>query len=107
LLSQFCKREGITRVVHVGEAGLPDFSGFNIPKRDKCTKRPQNIPKWHKIYQKAIKYTKSAIKYTKRPENWPNDHKIYQHLPLQDPPRFTQIGIFALKISHLAKLRRS
>jgi hypothetical protein len=24
----------------------------------------------------------------------PNVHKIYQHLQLQDPPKFTQIGIF-------------
>jgi hypothetical protein len=23
---------------------------------------------------------------------------MYQHLPLQDPPKFTQIGIFGLKI---------
>jgi hypothetical protein len=26
---------------------------------------------------------------------------------LQDPPKFTQIGIFGLKISHLAILRRT
>jgi hypothetical protein len=32
----------------------------------------------------------------------PNGHKIYQHLPLQDPPKFTQIGIFGLKKKHLA-----
>jgi hypothetical protein len=32
----------------------------------------------------------------------PNDHKIYQHLQLQDPPKFNQIGIFGLKIHHLA-----
>jgi hypothetical protein len=29
---------------------------------------------------------------------------MYQHLPLQDPPKFTQIGIFGLKICHLATL---
>jgi hypothetical protein len=34
----------------------------------------------------------------------PNGYKIYQHLPLQDPPKFTQIGIFGLKIYHLAIL---
>jgi hypothetical protein len=29
---------------------------------------------------------------------------LYQYLPLQDPPKFTQIGIFGLKIYHLATL---
>jgi DNA topoisomerase IB len=28
----------------------------------------------------------------------------YQHLPLQDPPKFTQIWIFGLKTNHLAAL---
>jgi hypothetical protein len=37
-------------------------------------------------------------------ENRPSGHKIYQHLPLQDPPKFTQIGILGLKIYHLATL---
>jgi hypothetical protein len=32
-------------------------------------------------------------------------HKINQRLSLQDPPKFTQIGIFGLKIYHLATLR--
>jgi hypothetical protein len=30
------------------------------------------------------------------------DIKKYQHLPLQDLPKFAQIGIFALEIYHLA-----
>jgi hypothetical protein len=34
----------------------------------------------------------------------PNDHKIYQHLPLKESPKLTQIGIFGLKINHLANL---
>jgi hypothetical protein len=38
-----------------------------------------------------------ATKYTKWPWNGPNGHKIYQHFQLQDPPRFSQIGIFGLK----------
>jgi hypothetical protein len=57
-----------------------------------------------KIYQ-------ITAKYNKWPQNMPNGrkiekngHKIYQHLPLQDPPKFTQIGIFGLKICHLATL---
>jgi hypothetical protein len=29
---------------------------------------------------------------------------MYQHLPLQDPPKFTQIWIFGLKTDHLATL---
>jgi hypothetical protein len=60
------------------------------------TKTGENIPNNHKIYQKATKYTK-----------WPNCHEIYQLLPLQDPPKFTQIGIFGLKIGYLATLLHS
>jgi hypothetical protein len=37
----------------------------------------------------------------------PNGHKIYQHVPLQDPPKFTQNGIFGLKLYHLATLLRA
>jgi hypothetical protein len=33
-----------------------------------------------------------------------NGHKMDQHLPMQDPPKFTQIDIFGLKISLLATL---
>jgi hypothetical protein len=29
---------------------------------------------------------------------------LYQFFPLQDPPKFTQIGIFGLKTNHLATL---
>jgi hypothetical protein len=35
--------------------------------------------------------------------NYTNDRKINQHFPLA-PPKFTQIGIFGLKINHLATL---
>jgi hypothetical protein len=45
-----------------------------------------------------LKSIQSAIKYTKWPENWPNGHLIYQHILLQDPPKFTRIWIFGLKI---------
>jgi hypothetical protein len=34
----------------------------------------------------------------------PNGHRIYEHLALQDPPKFTQIGIVGSKIYHLATL---
>jgi hypothetical protein len=66
------------------ETGLPDFSWCIIPKRGKY------IPKYHKLYQMATKYTKLpqnipncnkiyqiATKYTKLPQNIPNCHKIY------------------------------
>jgi hypothetical protein len=46
-----------------------------------------------------------VTKYTKRPENKPNCHKIYQHLALHDPPKFTQIGILGLKTFHHAALQ--
>jgi hypothetical protein len=32
---------------------------------------------------------------------------MYQHLPLQDPPKFTQNGIFGVKLCHLAALSSS
>jgi hypothetical protein len=61
------------------------------------TKAGKNIPNDHKIHQ-------TAIKYFIRPKTWPNGHKICQELPLQDPPKFTQIG---LKTNHLATLIHS
>jgi hypothetical protein len=61
--------------------GLPDFSLHSIPKRGKIMcQKTINYTKWQKLYQMAV--------------DRPNGHKIYQHLPLQDPPKFTQIGIF-------------
>jgi hypothetical protein len=37
-----------------------------------------------------------------KPNKWrynrPNGHKIHQNRPFQDSPKFTQIGIFVLKI---------
>jgi hypothetical protein len=54
----------------------------------------KNVPNDHKVYQ-------IATKYTKLPQNRPNGRKISQidqHLPLQDRPKSTQVGIFGLKI---------
>jgi hypothetical protein len=52
-----------------------------------ATKLPngnKNVPRGRNIFQTDIEYT---------------------HLfPLKDPPKFTQIGIFGLKINHLATL---
>jgi hypothetical protein len=56
----------------------------------KHTKGPCNIPNDRKIYQMAV--------------NIPNSHKIYQYVPCRGPPKFTQIGIFGMKIYHLATL---
>jgi hypothetical protein len=69
-------------------SGLPDSSWHNLPKWEKVpncpknTKLPQNIPNVYKLYQMAVIYSK-----------WP---KIV--------PKFTQIGIFGLKLYHLATL---
>jgi hypothetical protein len=45
-----------------------------------------------------------AMKCTKWPQYIPNGHGIYQPFPFQGSPKFTQIGIFDLKIYHLAIL---
>jgi hypothetical protein len=63
------------------------------------TKTGGNIPDDQKY---TIQVYQMAINYIKCPENLPNSHKIYQHCSLQDPPKFTQIGIFGLRIYHLA-----
>jgi DNA gyrase/topoisomerase IV subunit A len=55
------------------------------------TKTGTNITNNHKIYQMAAKYIKWPY------NNRPNGHKIDQHLPLQEPPKCTQIGKFGLK----------
>jgi hypothetical protein len=45
-----------------------------------------------------------AIRYTKWQLHRPNGHKICQHLSLRDTTKFTQNGIFGVKIYHLATL---
>jgi hypothetical protein len=65
----------------------------------KYTKWPQNIPNGHKMYQMATKYTKSPQNIPNgRKIDRPNSHKIYRHRTKQDPRKFTQFGIFCLKI---------
>jgi hypothetical protein len=59
------------------------------------------------IYQNRGKCTKNfqmSKTYTKWPKNIPNGLKIYQDFPFRGPPKYTQIGIFGLKIYHLATL---
>jgi hypothetical protein len=53
----------------------------------------KNIPNNHELYRMTIKYNKR-----------PSVHQIYHHLPLQDPPKFTQIWILGLKTNRLATL---
>jgi hypothetical protein len=83
---------------------------YNIPKRGKLPNNPEIFQIAHKVYH-------IATKYTTLPQNIPHCHKIYQiatkytkwpynyqRLPLQHPPKFTQIGLLGLKICHLATL---
>jgi hypothetical protein len=60
------------------------------------TKTIKNIPKNHTLMPQNITNGRK-IHIT-------NGHKIYQHLPLHGTPKFSQIGIFGLKNSHLATL---
>jgi hypothetical protein len=61
-------------------------------------------------HTKTGKMYQTGGKCTKWPENMPNGrkidhgHELYQHLRLQDPPKFTQIGIFGSRRNHLATL---
>jgi hypothetical protein len=68
------------------------FIGTTYQNGKKYTKWPQIIPQGPILYQTTV--------------NRPNGHKIYKTLPLQDPKKFPQIGIFGLKI-YLATLRRN
>jgi hypothetical protein len=49
------------------------------------------------MYQMGIKYPKWSYSI-------PNGDTIFIHFPIYGPPKFTQIGIFGLKINHLATL---
>jgi hypothetical protein len=65
-------------------AGLPDFSWYLVPK-------PENVPNYYEISQVSVKIFQMAIKYI----------NIFQSKEL---PKFNLIGIFGLKINHLATL---
>jgi hypothetical protein len=63
------------------------------------------VPNGHKIYPMPAKYTKWPQNITNGHKiGIPIDRKIYQNLQWQDPPKFTQIVLFGLKINHLATL---
>jgi hypothetical protein len=57
--------------------GLPDFSWYMIPKREKCTKLTQNVPNGNKIYQNDRKIFHMTIHYI----------KIWQPKDLQNLPK--------------------
>jgi hypothetical protein len=40
-------------------------------------------------------------------KNIPNSHLIHQYFTLEGHPKYTQIGIFGMKINHLATLQGS
>jgi hypothetical protein len=69
----------------------------------KCTKLIQNVPNGHKISQMSInipnvhKISQMSIKYSKMPYN-------ISTFSSPRPSKFTQNGIFGLKICHLATL---
>jgi hypothetical protein len=68
------------------DQGCQIFLGTIYQHGGKYTKLTQNITNGCKMVKMAVKY-------------------MYQHLPLQDPPKITQIAIFGLKIHHLATLQ--
>jgi hypothetical protein len=44
------------------------------------------------------------MNFTKVPKIIPNGSNIRQHFALQAPQKYTRIGLFGLKINHLATL---
>jgi hypothetical protein len=58
----------------------------------KHTRKWKNTPKFHIRYQIAIKYSKWLGKCT------------YKNFPFQGPSKYAQIGIFGMKMFHLAIL---
>jgi hypothetical protein len=68
--------------------GCQIFIGTTYQNGEKFTTWPQNLPNGRNICKQ-------------------NENKniiIYQNLPLQAPPKFTQIGISGFKICHLSTL---
>jgi hypothetical protein len=74
--------------------GLPDFSWYNIPKRE-------IMPNYHN-------YTKNTTKILNGRKMLIMDiigiYKQYQNFTFQGPQNYTQIRFFVLKLNHLATL---
>jgi hypothetical protein len=78
--------------------------------KDPTEKQPR-LPSLHTNNACAVKSYKTRVarfflvQKTKTVKNIPKGHKIFIiDFPLQDPPKFTQIGIFGLKTNYLATL---
>jgi hypothetical protein len=63
-----------------------------IHQMAKNTPNGQKYTKWPKIHQMAKNTESGHNLYTA------NSRRIFQPLPFQGPPKFTQIGIFGMKI---------
>jgi hypothetical protein len=66
------------------QPGLPDFSWYSKPKREKIYQTGHKNTKCNKIYQNSHKNTKC--------------HKRYQKYPSKGLPKCTKFGIFGMKI---------
>jgi hypothetical protein len=73
-------------VIRLGP-GLPDFSSYNIPKLEKICQITTKLPNGHKIYKIAVLHSKNV--------------PIFSFPGL---PKFSHIGLFGLKMYHLATL---
>jgi hypothetical protein len=71
--------------------GLPDFSWYKNPKVGK-------------IYQSGYKKYQMAIKCTKMVIEIPNGHELHQNFTSQGLTKYTKVGIFGMKLYHLANL---
>jgi hypothetical protein len=79
--------------VHGACQGCQIFLGAVNQNGEKYTKMDTNLPNGIKI---GIPI---CLTY-----NIQNGHKIYEHFPFQGPSKISQIGIFGMKIYHLATL---
>jgi hypothetical protein len=57
-VSSFRSRRRAKSTVHSLPAGLPDFSGCNLPKMGELYQIANKLPNGHILYQMAIKYSK-------------------------------------------------
>jgi hypothetical protein len=63
--------------------GLPDFSWFNLPKRENCTKLPSNKLKCQKTVQMAVNY--SSIFHFKNQQDLPKLGFLCRNYTIRQP----------------------